>query len=750
MPDLKSNSIPLPNKVLSSAQINYAHKDFSERALPNPQGKALSLTVVSVNDSSVVLKPENGNQRLHIDKAAIVGLSSQQNVQSGDKLILISHSANTATFYLKSASANVLTQSSAPLIQALAQQWPDIPISSLKKALPEILSQVSLNASSPVSQKLASNIIEIANKLGKPLLNISVNARVTSITQHNFAVQISHQHSGQSTKLSLPASAEILNTLKLDDKLNISFNGNMQKGAIQKIDINNQSSFSNAALKTINQYLHERPNTLKPLMSTVLIDEQSNKPKAPLILDANHATTSKLGTNIQEKLVANIPPRMLEEAKIVFTSANSQASTQQKQAAQNIQLMLMAKPVLVKIPSNLLMDVPEFAQNNKQNKLSNSSIGSSSSEPTAKQVATNMSPATDMLKRQLLNSLVQSQTDMSQHDTKPPADNTLATIQKNIAQHLQQSHAYSGGLSKTLNHLLSKLQDIATSGSTELKDLVNKVLLNSSANNELSAKSQSATNTNATRQLLPTQYSVDDLQQIFSVPAMPRIMLTNTESAQNQAGTLVSGLVTMLQASLMAKLTAQQPQLANQLASLLPIFNKNAALKQAPVTVKTLQELHRNDPKSELINQLNKVLGNHSTHKLAAAENTLQGQDSFYYALPNAFSPEHKDIELLIQREQQNTKDNKSDLNATQWRLSMKLDIGKKGEVLAKVKLMHESIDLHLYASNEALKAKIDTMLPMLQKRLAQLGLKVNQQSFVGKIPDSLHKTNYQVVQAYV
>jgi hypothetical protein len=66
------------------------------------------------------------------------------------------------------------------------------------------------------------------------------------------------------------------------------------------------------------------------------------------------------------------------------------------------------------------------------------------------------------------------------------------------------------------------------------------------------------------------------------------------------------------------------------------------------------------------------------------------------------------------------------------------------------VKLIEEKLDLHIYASNEALKTNIVNMLPHLEKRLEHLGLRMNHKCFLGKIPETLHKTNFQMVQAYV
>jgi hypothetical protein len=82
--------------------------------------------------------------------------------------------------------------------------------------------------------------------------------------------------------------------------------------------------------------------------------------------------------------------------------------------------------------------------------------------------------------------------------------------------------------------------------------------------------------------------------------------------------------------------------------------------------------------------------------------------------------------------------------------LSMKLDIGNSGEVLAKVKLLNKNIDLNLYASNQPLKEKILDYLPYLNRRLDALGFAVKPQCFLGKIPTTLHKSDYQVVQTYV
>jgi len=757
MPELKPNINSL-SKVLGSTPSSYTHSDASTRTVPSAQGKALSLTVVSVNDTSIVLKPENSTQSLHLDKSAIKGLSAQHNIQSGDTLTLISNSSNTAIFHLEKTSLSSLKQLPAPLIQALAQHWNDIPTSALKKAHPDLLSQVTLAASSPLSQKLGSNIIDIASKLGQPKVSIERSAVIKAISANSFVLHIDNKNAEKVLKLTLPATPEFLSSFKLQDKVMLTFDANMHKGAIADMTLNKQISLSNDSLKLINQYLHERPNQIKPLLANLVIDEQSIKPKTAIILNADTASLSKLNSNIKQKLLSQIPSSQLTDAKIVISSAGDQASASTSKTSTNnpnLQLMVLAKPTLVNFASSLLEKLPTYTATVSVNKNDTYTVASNNAATNVslKQQNQNVSSG-DILRNKLINSIVQSHAASSTNEAKLQAEKTLTKVLDSLSLNLKQTHAHSEGISKSLPTLLNKIQELGTIGSNELKQLISNILQNSKTGmvNNVHIDTSLNTSQGTLNQPLqdPRQYSIDDLRQVFTEHALPNLLATNVNSAPNQTGSLVNGLVTMLQASLMAKLAVQQPQLSAQLVTFLPLLTKGNSDKQQTINMKTLVDLHRSDPKGELIAQLNKVLGNHSMHKLAATESTLQGQDSFYYALPNLFSPLHKEIELVIKREQQNNQQNENNDTETQWRLSMKLDIGKKGEVLAKVKLLQENIDLHLYASNEALKSHITNLLPLLQKRLSHLGLKLSHQCYVGKIPESLYKTKFQVVQAYV
>jgi hypothetical protein len=252
------------------------------------------------------------------------------------------------------------------------------------------------------------------------------------------------------------------------------------------------------------------------------------------------------------------------------------------------------------------------------------------------------------------------------------------------------------------------------------------------------------------------------IKQTMSSEALTQITTPVAQSSAKGQNSFIEGLVTLLKLSLAANLvnrtdaqsTAKQSMLQTSIPTFIAgIVKASNTQSDKPQPAKVLQDLSRIDPRGSLISEIGKLLSSHNTQKLRSAEASLQGNDTYYYALPNLLNKNGQDIESAIRREAE--RGQKEEANAEQsltqvWKLDIKLDVGEHGNVLAKTRLQNNAVDLHLYASDEALKERVLKYLPMLHARLKALGIEVNaQRCDVGKVSPSLLKTQLNVMHTY-
>ncbi|WP_088330211.1 flagellar hook-length control protein FliK [Lacimicrobium sp. SS2-24] len=235
------------------------------------------------------------------------------------------------------------------------------------------------------------------------------------------------------------------------------------------------------------------------------------------------------------------------------------------------------------------------------------------------------------------------------------------------------------------------------------------------------------------------------LRALLSQPAMALTPLSLTTPA-SQSG-FVGGLITLLQLSLAARQSRSYPAQSDKLAERLSGMLENTG--GARVSARGLADLAQVEQRHQLIRNLSLLLTSHTGHKAVSAESQLQGQDSFYYSLPLGNEQQRKDLELLIRREPPPDKKNQQQAgNQKQWHLTMKLDVGDLGGLLAKARLHEMQLELDFYAANDTLKDKVICMLPVLKKRLLELGIEVHHsQCQLGKIPTTLQQRPYQVFE---
>lgn len=217
---------------------------------------------------------------------------------------------------------------------------------------------------------------------------------------------------------------------------------------------------------------------------------------------------------------------------------------------------------------------------------------------------------------------------------------------------------------------------------------------------------------------------------------------------------LVGALVTMLQFSLAGRAINRQPSLARQADRSDSVLAKSLAgstrgLSGSPARV--AQDLSQMDSRGALVQSLKTLLSSHQHASLTNADNRLQGQDSLYYMLPTT-SATSAPPELLIRRDPSGSQHGGEQQATTRnWHLTMKLDIGEKGELLAKSRICGETIELDLYASSDSLLHMVADTLPFFTRKLEANGLEVARTSFQrGKVPGTLRDQPHHIFETMV
>ena len=252
------------------------------------------------------------------------------------------------------------------------------------------------------------------------------------------------------------------------------------------------------------------------------------------------------------------------------------------------------------------------------------------------------------------------------------------------------------------------------------------------------------------KQALPQGKDLDinQIRQLLTTPALnlSALQMVNPTSSQG----LMSGLVTLLQISLSARLARNQPSRAENISTTLNSVLRSTGKVKPDVTTKALNDISQLEQKHQLMKQIGRLLSGHQTSKLSNAEHMIQGQETFYYNLPSVLDGNFKDIELLIKREDKNKRNpSVEEQNNKTWQLTMKLAVGNMGEILTKANLRADTLEINFYASNEAVKIKVMNYLPLLRKRLGTLGIEVSKSHCqLGKIPDTLQQRPHHVFQA--
>ena len=798
MADIQSTIIQSLAKVIDSSQSGYGPNGLGAKTQAQTTAHAVVLTVVNVRDSQIILQDQASGKRIAVDKQALQGLAAS-NLSKGDNLTLLNSNEDVAMFSVEKSRiqskqvANSLgSQYRAPLAQILAVQWPDINASSLRRIPPNVLNQIVLDADTPNTQQLTKTLIDIANKSNQPLVNIKLEAKIKQIVGN--VVQLSVLTQGQNKgplNLEIPLTPELNTKLAVGKNIALEFDANNMQNLVKKIRLTGNQSVSSQALATINKALVSNSEHTKQFLAQVLFSTKNTK-AAELVFVPSRDNLQQLSPSIKNALLADTSPAALKDARLIAAPINT------GNANTKIEISLVAKPSILNIDAKQLAQASrkvelvalvDIAQN-KAPTTTTSQVDLSQSAKSQQNidiankvdksgVESTVSIKQDVLRSKLIETLsqlsakvdsskiatdlksnignVSNEAKINSANISPDAkvSEVISQLKASISDEINQTLPKSESISKVLPALVTQLVGMQSSAGTELKNIIANVLKQIESTQVIGDLSVDGDDGSDDQQINAAR-----IKEVFTQAALPNITAQNLLAqaiqpigANQSQGNLVNGLITMLQASLQARLVAQQPNLLASIAQLTANFAQTGSgkgLKPNPTASKALQDLNKLDPRGSLIGELTKVLSNHSLHKLSAAESNLQGQDSFFYALPNMFSPLHKDIEILIKREHHTSQEESKKETQQHWQLSMKLDIGDSGEVLAKVKLFQDQVDLNLYASNQKLKEKILDYLPYLNRRLVALGLQVKPKCFLGKIPTQLYKTDYQVVQTYV
>lgn len=772
MADIQSNNFQLLSKVIESAQSGYPANGLPERAVNTNQAQTLTLVVVAASKDQLVLQDQASAKRVTINKDAIEGLASS-NLAKGDKLLLVSSNTNITTFSLQKLAQQNIPRLNPSIFKTtndvLQAQWQDIPSAIFKQIPPITLSQIQVNTNTLQASELAQAILNIANKTGKPATLNNVQGKINLLDNNNqnvtnkadvTQITIALNAGKRNITLSVQPLQNLLSKLT-NSTISLTMNIGNDKALIKQAFINQTQTnpkgqaLPNAIVDEINKAITNQIPSIKSQFASLVSSPNSTSLATGIAISPSPQNIQNLGNAVKQGLIGNFSQKEIANSQILLHKhANSSLQ---------MQLSLIAKPEILKINSAALQfgnitlnKLPNIVSTEQmarsQITLKNGDKLNASTNSLANNIS--LEPMRDLLRNNVLQTLSEK------GKNKNASLDMLSNLQTYIKNEANWALPKTESLKTSVPRLLGELEGFAQKSNGELNIFIKKIIQDIKLSlPTVTPQDTSFGKMNQSSDLLNTKVIVDDsLPSVEQIKSLLSENVTANLIAQNinQPGAIVSqsalvnGLVLMLQASLQAKLAALQPNLNSQLLAV------SAALQTAPAKSKTvannnklMQDLHKLDPRGNIIKEINKVLSQHNIQKLNSAEASIQGQDTFYYTLPNLFSHQHQDTEIVIKREQQQNQEAKQALQQA-WQLNMRLDIGELGEVLAKVKLLGNAVDLNLYASSQTLKNQIMDYLPFLNQRLIDLGLNVKPQCFLGKIPKTLLKTDYQVVQAYV
>ena len=600
-----------------------------------------------------------------------------------------------------------------------------------------VLKQLLVNGASsssvPLSQRAPTQ-----TALTSPALSINIDSKVLSkslsqalktapipdgaprldTTTRAPNIASSQRHSPQKT----PSNTGLLEAIQNIPPTKISIAINKDGSAnIQNMDALSTSSppvqlkvtqqnISNvlALIKTLN--ITVDPQTLKALAS---MSDAANNALAKENSGSNHLIDSPTPKDFVAKNSVSAVASVRQGISKIINALGGERAPEVKSAS-----AMLGKGITPEVSTKALGPNPSANQNAKV-------------EPTVAQAESVKTPTLDKLeRRETVNIAAPEMT----AKVKAQAIEVLHTLLRVVQARAEQP-------SESLNRLASALNDTQFIEEPAVKNIKEQVL-------------------EQIKQNIP-QGKEQDAGQIRQLLTNQALSLSATQIISPVAGQgMLSGLVTLIQISLASRFARNQPQQGekvsqglNALFSSDPISSAGKTQSSAPVSPKGLSEFAQLEQKHQILREISRFFAGHQSSKISNAEQLLQGQDSFYYTLPSAFGNKLQDIELLVKRENDTSKDqqNEGAANSRIWHLTMKLSAGDLGELLTKAKLRQGTLELDFYTSNEQTKHQVMNYLPLFNKRLTALGIEVTKsQCQLGKIPDTLRQRPYQLLQTQV
>ncbi|MFC3093049.1 flagellar hook-length control protein FliK [Alteromonas sediminis] len=240
------------------------------------------------------------------------------------------------------------------------------------------------------------------------------------------------------------------------------------------------------------------------------------------------------------------------------------------------------------------------------------------------------------------------------------------------------------------------------------------------------------------------------LKRILTTDALPISMnAINAVSAQaNTSGNFVATLLVILQ---VFTANRTQTRASQAMADAQASNGEKKTTEKGGTTQRPRAETTPSANESRLLKQIASLLAGHQQAKLRQADSSLNGQDQLHYVLPALFGSKSP-VELLIKREYQDEKDSeKRQVKQAFWHLTMKLDVGDLGSMLAKTRLQGDTVSIDLYTESQPLIKKIKATLHQLEQRLKNKGININTARVqTGVIPASLADKSIQLLETRV
>lgn len=739
-----SNPNALANAVLSNAS-NVG------KAVSSPLNQGTTVTLAVANAQQTILATAKG-------KIELPPLKTNHILKAGAEYVARTTASNQAT------------------ILEIANKFIEQPI--------KLNAQQSKQVIAEVAQKpgLIAQPIQAKGKViatGNDLIKVAIQGQQLSIPVQNAnQFRVGQWITFKLTPTATQWKAEIAQEAKPQEKQilqRVQLNENQTKEGIsavlkgqQSIALQSKQAESNPLLKTIFRNDNQIEQiSLKPLgknqvqlalklspaaLATVEIPKTSLTQVKALAIEAKHLAST---TNALDSKVAI---NKTQESVSQLSSEKSNKSPTYQHPTLNKQQVELAQ-------SPLKQTVVSEKQAPQEIKLSQSSQVEPAKNKTVEQnLGAKAEQVVNPLPRQVseLNRLLK---DINIHQNGLPAEviqklfTKLNDILARSPQAAQSNQPNAQTIGAQLKQLQQSIQQIASESATsDIKSSLES-LIQSLKSPELGAGNEALKQQlqQISKQLVSSDAELANIdpkqiKQLLTGPSLTTTPLSlNTVQPPSH---FLSGLMTLVQLSLSARLAKQQPKMAEQLInSLSPLLAATGAGgKKANVTARALRDFSTNEQKSGLLKLASDTLNSHANQKLDQADKAFQGQEAMHYILPFGSESTNKPAELLIKREQQQDQDKSKDKQAQSvWSLTMKLSIGPLGEVLSKAKLNQDSLDIDFYTSSAHLKDLVFNFMPLLKKRFEQLGIEMKIGACeVADIPSSLATKPYQIFEMKV